>query len=101
MNQTVWVIQVLDDSKCKSIEYKNRIWLRQHVKELNIRVCVEDCNVDTFEIADAWKLDDTIFIQNGNHLRHKSDFHPGKEGLLLVRDNDRKCYWAYLYLPKE
>lgn len=52
MDQTTRVIQVLDDSNKRSIEYQNRFWLRQNVEKLHIRVCVEDCGADTFDIAE-------------------------------------------------
>ena len=52
MNQTIWVVQVLDDSNNRSIEYQNRLWLRQNVEKLHIRVCVEDCVANIFDIAE-------------------------------------------------
>ena len=100
MSQTTWVIQVLDDSNNRSIEYQNRFWLRKNVEKLHIRVCVEDCTVDTFEIADEWSKEDTILIQEGKKIQFKSDFHPGKEALLLVNCKENG-YLVFLYSPKK
>ena len=102
MNQTSWVIQVLDDSNRRSIEYENRFWLRKNVKKLGLHVCVEDCGIDTFGIAKAWGEDGTMLIQDGKWIQCKADFHPGKEALLV-----RKFYSSnpqnlvFLYSPKE
>ncbi len=101
MNQTSWVIQVLDDSLGRSIEYQNRLWLRQNVEKLHIRVCIEDCVADTFDIAEEWAKDTTILIQEGKYVRFKNDFHPGKEALLLVKYKSEDAYLVFLYSPKE
>lgn len=100
MNQTTWVIQVLDDSNNRSIEYLNRFWLRSNVEKLHIRVCVEDCAVDTFKIADEWRKEDTILVQEGKIIQFKSDFNPGKEALLLVNCKENG-YLVFLYSPKK
>lgn len=100
MNQTAWVIQVLDDSNNRSIEYQNRFWLRQNVEKLHIRVCVEDCVVNTFDIAEEWAHKGTILIQEGKNIQFKADFHPGKEALLLVNRKE-DGYLVFLYSPKE
>lgn len=99
MDQTTWVIQVLDDSNNRSIEYQNRFWLRQNVEKLHIRVCVEDCGADTFDIAEKWAEEGTILIQNGKNVQCKDDFHPGKEALLLIKY--KSAYLVFLYSPKE
>jgi len=101
MDQTSWVIQVLDDSNNRSIEYPNRFWLRQNVEKLHIRVCVEDCIVNTFDIAEKWAKEGTILIQDGNSVRSKNDFHPGKEALLLIKYKSEDTYLVFLYSPKE
>ena len=100
MNQTAWVIQVLDDSSNRSIEYQNRFWLRQNVEKLHIRVCVEDCVANTFDIADEWSKEGTILIQEGKEIQFKADFHPRKEALLLVNCKE-DGYLVFLYSPKE
>ncbi len=100
MNQTEWVIRVLDDSNNRNIEYQNRFWLRQNVEKLHIRVCFEDCVANTFDIADEWSKEGTILIQEGKAIHFKADFHPGKEALLLVNRNE-DGYLVFLYSPKE
>lgn len=100
MNHTTWVIQVLDDSGKRSIEYQNRFWLRQNVDKLHILVYVEDCVVNTFDIAEEWANEGTILIQEGKEIHFKDDFHPGKEALLLVNRKE-DGYVVYLYSPKE
>jgi hypothetical protein len=101
MDQTTWVIQVLDDSNNRSIEYQNRSWLRQNIEKLNIRVCVEDCVIDTFGIAEEWANDGSILIQGGKSIQFKADFHPGKEALQLIRRQSENDYLVFLYSPKE
>lgn len=99
MDQTTWVIHVLDDSNRKSIEYENRFWLRQHVKEMNIRVCVEDCNVGIREIEESYEEEGTILIQKGKHIQDKSDFNPKKEALLLLKRS--YGYVIFQYFPEK
>ena len=89
MNQTTWVIQVLDDSGNRSIEYQNRFWLRQN------------CVANTFDIAEKWAEKGTILIQEGKNVQFKNDFHPGKEALLLVKYESEDSYLVFLYSPKE
>ncbi len=101
MDRTTWVIKVLDDSRNRSIEYQNRRWLQRNVEKLNICVCVEDCMVNTFDIADAWAKKGTILFQNGEYVHFKDDFHPGKEALLLKKYEDEERYLVFLYSPKE
>ena len=102
MNRTSWVIQVLDDSNRRSIEYENRTWLRQNVETLGLCVCVEDCGVDVFGIAKSWGEEGTMLIQEGKRIQFQADFHPGKEALLV-----RKLYpskpqnLVFLYSPKD
>ena len=97
--QTAFVIQVLDDSNRRSIEYKNRVWLRQNVNNLGIRVCIEDCIADVFDIVEAWKKENSILIQDGEKVKSKGNFHPGKEALLLI--NYQSYYSVFLYSPKD
>lgn len=99
MDQTTWVIQVLDDSNNRSIEYQNRFWLRQNVERLHIHVCVEDCVADTFDIAEEWANKDSILIQEGKNIQFKGDFNPIKEALLLAKRKDG--YLIFRYSPKE
>ena len=99
MNQTTWVIQVLDDSYNRSIEYQNRFWLRQNVEKLHIRVCVEACVANTFDIAEKWSQKGTILVQEGKKIHFKTDFHPAKEAWLLIKHEDG--YLVFLYSPKE
>lgn len=99
MNQTTWVIQVLDDSYNRSIEYQNRFWLRQNVEKLHIRACVEDCVTNTSNIAKKWAHEGTILVQEGKRIQCKADFQPEKEALLLIKHEDG--YLVFLYSPKE
>lgn len=99
MDQTTWVIKVLDDARNKSIEYQNRVWLQKNVERLNIGVYVESSTVNTFDIADAWGKKGTMLIQNGEEIQFKNDFHPGKEALLITKYKER-CL-VCLYFPKE
>lgn len=101
MERTTWVIQVLDDSNRRSIEYQNRIWLRQNVEKLQIHVCVEACEVNIFDIAEDWEREGTIIIQEGKAVQFKNDFKPGKEALLLIKQKAEDPYWVFLYSPKE
>lgn len=73
MNQATWIIQVLDDSNNHSIEYSNRVWLRQNVERLHIHVCVEDCVATTSDIAKEWANKSTILIQEGKNIQDKSN----------------------------
>ena len=100
MNQTSQVVRVLNDSQNKSIEYQNMLWLRQNVEKLHIHVCVEDCVVNTFDIAEKWAEESTILIQEGKKIQFKNDFNPGKEALLLVKGSE-DFYFVFLYSPKE
>lgn len=99
MNQTTWVIHVLDDSNNRSIEYQNRLWLCQNVEKLHIRVCVEDCVANIFDIAEEWANEGTILIQEGKNIQFKDDFNPAKEALLLIKREDG--YLVFLYSSKE
>ena len=99
MNQTSWIIQVLEDSNNRSMEYQNRFWLRQNVEKLHIRVCVEDCIANTFDIAKKWAEKGTILIQEGKNVHFKNDFHPGEEALLLVKCESEDAYLVFLYSP--
>ena len=102
MDQTAWVIQVLDDSRRRSIEYENRVWLRQNAQKMNLRVCVEDSETDIFGIAKAWEEEGTMIIQEGKRIQFKGDFHPGKEALMirnLYPSNPQNI--VFLYSPKE
>ncbi len=93
------VIQVLDDSRRKSIEYENRCWLKENIKELNICVCVENCLCDVFTIVRNWNNDGSILIQDGKNVQFKNYFNPCKEALSLIRLNNE--YIVFLYSPKE
>ena len=102
MDRANWVVKVLDDSHNKSIEYKNRNWLLQNVEKLNINVCVEDCEANVFKIAEYWKDEATILIQEGEPVKSKADFHPGKEALLIGKPKELfDGYLVYVYYPKE
>ena len=102
MDRANWVVKVLDDSHNKSIEYKNRSWLLQNVEKLNINVCVEDCEANVFDIAEDWKDEATILIQEGEPVKFKADFHPGKEALLIRKSKKSSDgYLASIYYPKE
>ena len=100
--QTTWLIQVLDDSKRRSIEYENRLWLRQNVSRLYLRVYVEDCNVYISQIAKYWSKQDTSLIQDGKRVYLGDNFNPKKEALLIVNlGSEIPDYYVFLYSPKE
>ena len=44
--------------------------------------------------------EDTILVQEGKIIQFKSDFHPGKEALLLVNRKENG-YLVFLYSPKK
>ena len=99
MIQTTRVINALDDSRNKSIEYQNRFWLRQHVRDLGIIVCIEDLFADIFMIAEEWNKDGNFVVQKGERLSFRADFNPKEEALLLVKSKDN--YYVFLYSPEE
>ena len=99
MDQTTWVIRVLEDSNRRSIEYENKFWLRRYVESMEIKVCVEDCNVDIANIEEAWEEKDTILVQKGKIVESKNDFNPKNEALLLLKRN--YGYVVFQYFPKE
>ena len=98
MSQAHWVIQVLDDSNRRSIEYANRFFLRQNVEKMHIRVCVEDCAVSSSKIEYECGKDGVILIQEGKEVQSISDFNPEKEALLLV-SCAKGGYYVFLYSP--
>jgi len=97
MDQTTYVINALDDSKCRSIGYLNRIWLRKNVEKMNLRVCVEDCEVDADNIEASWKDEDQTVIQNGEKVSYPSHFYYGEEALLIIKYPEYNM--VYLYSP--
>ena len=102
MVQSTWVINVLDDSNRRSIEYGNRLWLRENVEKMNIRVCAEDCEVGFLNIASRMDEEGTILIQHGEQVGTRESgraFWQSEEALLLVKMEDG--YLVFLYLPKE
>ncbi len=99
MDQATWVIQVLDDSENRSIEYKNRFWLRKNVEKMKIRVCVEGCLVNMSKIEEEFEKEGTILIQEGKRVKKKSSIRPEKEALLLIKF-EKKSYLVFLYSPK-
>ena len=99
MSRTEWVIKVLEDSNRRSIEYENKNWIRKNAMDMNIRVCVEDCNVDLSRMEEKVKDEDTFLIQKGKKVGYDSEFKPEEEALLLVRD-EYICY-VFQYFPKK
>ena len=100
MERDFYVINVLEDSNRRSIEYENKIWLRNNVYDMNIRVCIEDCNVELQEVEEAFDKKDAIVVQNGERVKSKSDFQPETEALLIlhVGIGDNR---VFQYFPKE
>ena len=84
MEHATFVINVLEDSNRRSIEYENKIWLRNNVDDMNIRVCIEDCNVELQEVEEAFDKKDAIVVQNGERVKCKSDFQTKTEALLIL-----------------
>ena len=96
MDQATYVINALEDSNRRSIEYENKIWLRNNVDDMNIQVCIEDCNVEIQEIKESFYERGTIVVQNGQRVKTKSDFKPRKEALLILNVAfGRNCVFQY------
>jgi len=72
--------------------------LRQHVQEMNIRVCVEDCEVSIEDIAKRYGDGKHILIQNGKEIKSIRSFHKNQEALMLLKGDN--MYFAFLYTPK-
>lgn len=99
MSNVTDVIRALEAVNCKNIESKNRRWLGENARKLNLIVIVGDCTANTFDIAEEWDNEGTMLIQEGKTVQFKDDFHPGKEAFLLVKNNVGYC--TYRYYPKE
>ena len=84
MEQATYVINVLEDSNRRSIEYENKVWLRNNVDDMNIRVSEEDCNVKLQDVKEAFYEKDAIVVQNGERVKSKSDFKPRTEALVIL-----------------
>ena len=99
MSRTEWVIKVLEDSNRRSIEYENKNWICKNSMDMNIRVCIEDCNADLSRIEKNVKVKDNLLVQEGKVVRYDSEFDPEKEALLLVKD--KYIYYIFQYFPKK
>ena len=84
MERAMQVTDVLEDSNRRSIEYENKMWLRNNVDDMDIWVCSKDCNVNLHQINEAFDGENGIVIQNGEKVKSKSDFQPKKEALLIL-----------------
>ena len=100
IEQTAFVIWTLDDSIGKSMDYKNRLWLRENVNRLNIQVSVKDRNVNLFTIVRDWHKKYTFVIQDGKKVENERDFDFKKEALFLFQHKANYCT-VFLYYPKD
>ena len=100
IEQTAFVIWTLDDSIGKSMDYKNRLWLRENVNRLNIQVSVKDRNVNLFTIARDWRKEGHFVIQDGKKVENERDFDFKKEALFLIQYKTNYCT-VFLYYPKD
>ena len=102
MDHTQWVIQVLDDSNNKSIEYKNRVWLRKNVETMHIKVCVENCSIDLLSLGYTFFSSEVILVQDGKPITRGNvrAFQPAKEALLIYKANGEDNF-VFLYSPKK
>ena len=102
MDHTQWVIQVLDDSNNKSIEYKNRVWLRKNVETMHIKVCVEDCLIHLLRLGYTFFSSEAILVQDGKIITkgNARAFLPEKEALLIYKANGEENF-VFLYSPKK
>ena len=99
MSRTEWIIKVLEDSNRRSIEYENKNWIRKNAMDMNIRVCLEDCNADLSRIEKKAEDKFSFLIQKGKKVRYDSEFKPEEEALLLVKE---ECiYYVFQYFPKK
>lgn len=99
MQQTAWVIKVLEDSNRRSIEYENKSWLYYNGDEMHIQVKIEDCNVTLEELKESFEQKGTIVIQDGKKVKSKSDFNSRKEAL-LIRNVAFGRNYVFQYFPQ-
>lgn len=99
MSRTDWVIKVLEDSKKRSIGYGDKNWIRRNSMDMNIRVCVENCNVDLSDIEKRASMEGSLIIQNGEEVKLEAGFNPDEEALLLIKQG--YTYLVYQYFPKD
>jgi len=100
MERATFVINVLEDSNRRSIEYENKRWLYDNVYDMNIRVHQDNCNVDIQKIREVFYEKGTIVIQNGEIIKTKSDFNSRKEALLVCIEGSGYNY-VFQYFPKK
>lgn len=84
MEKATYVIDVLENFNRRSIEYENKVWLRNNVETLNITVSKQDCDVSVYDIKALLGENDVIVIQNGKELKDKREFSRKKEALLVI-----------------
>ena len=84
MEQATFVIDVLEDWYRRSIEYENKVWLRNNIKKLNIIVSEQDCEASIHDIKALLGEKDIIVIQKGKEIKSKSEFKSRKEALLIM-----------------
>ena len=84
MEQATFVIDVLEDWYRRSIEYENKVWLRNNVEALSIIASEQDCEASVYDIKALLGEKDVIVVQNGKELKAKSEFKRRKEALLVI-----------------
>ena len=100
LRKTTYVINCFDDVHQKSIDYKNRLWLRNHVVELNIRVSKENCILDDQQILlHEFSMEGRMVIQDGQQVAMQDELNLEKEAILLIL-HEGVGFDAYLYAPK-
>lgn len=101
MSRAAILIDALDDSKQRSIQYENRVWLRENVEKFDIYLhgYGKCCLTTIWDIAEEWKKEDTILIQNGAKVEKQEEFLVNKEALLLVKRTNNSGYHVLLYSP--
>ena len=99
MSKVAKVVKALDDSRTKRIDYLNRFWLHLHGRCLKIHVSKELVFVNSWDVLDAWKHENSILVQEGRELTSLAEFKLNKEALLIVERNKKHDSIVYLYVP--
>ena len=99
MENATYVINVLEDSNRRSIEYENKVWLRNNVDAMDIKVSEQDCNVSVYDIKSLFEEKDIIVIQNGKEIKSKAEFNRKKEALLIMMNLPLMGNMVFQYFP--
>ena len=99
MEQATFVINVLEDWARRSIEYENKVWLRNNVETLKITVSEQDCEASIYDIKSLIGQKDIMVIQKGKEIKSKYEFKHRKEALLII-DIPLTGNCVFQYFPK-